>query len=106
MKNSPNPEINSNTCRIVPPDAEYRVYLYVATPALWVQARDVHFYMRPEFTIAAPPGRAGDARFANIMAHGGRHLSTSTTVEVRKLSHPDFLIEIEVMAVIPELEAR
>jgi len=56
MKNSPNPEINSNTCRIVPPDAEYRMYLYVATSALWVQARDVHFYMRPEFTIAAPPG--------------------------------------------------
>jgi enamine deaminase RidA (YjgF/YER057c/UK114 family) len=36
------------------------------------------------------------------MAHGGDHLSTSTTVEVRRLSHPDFLIEVEVMAVIPE----
>jgi hypothetical protein len=57
MKNSPNPEINSNTCRIVPPDAEYRMYLYVATSALWVQARDVLFYMRPEFTIAAPQGK-------------------------------------------------
>ena len=36
------------------------------------------------------------------MAHGGDHNSTSTTVEVRRLSHPDFLIEVEVMAVIPE----
>jgi enamine deaminase RidA (YjgF/YER057c/UK114 family) len=46
-----------------------------------------------------------DAYFANIdarMAHGGDHNSTSTTVEVRRLSHPDFLIEVEVMAVIPE----
>jgi len=81
------------------------MYLYVATSALWVQARDEHFYMRPEFTIAAPPGRGGVAYFANIdarMAHGGDHNSTSTTVEVRRLSHPDFLIEVEVMAVIPE----
>ena len=36
------------------------------------------------------------------MECGGGHLSTSTTVEVRRLSHPDFLIEVEVMAVIPE----
>ncbi len=46
-----------------------------------------------------------DAYFANIdarMKHGGDHRSTSTTVEVRRLSHPDFLIEVEVMAVIPE----
>jgi enamine deaminase RidA (YjgF/YER057c/UK114 family) len=31
----------------------------------------------------------------------GGALSTSTAVEVRRLSHPDFLIEVEVMAVIP-----
>lgn len=46
-----------------------------------------------------------DACFANIdarMEHGGDHQSTGTTVEVRRLSHPDFLIEVEVMAVIPE----
>ena len=46
-----------------------------------------------------------DAYFENIearMVHGGDHLSTSTTVEVRRLSHPDFLIEVEVMAVLPE----
>jgi enamine deaminase RidA (YjgF/YER057c/UK114 family) len=46
-----------------------------------------------------------DAYFENIdarMEHGGDNLSTSTTVEVRRLSHPDFLIEVEVMAVIPE----
>ena len=45
-----------------------------------------------------------DAYFANIdarMAHGGDNRSTSTTVEVRRLSHPDFLIEVEVMAVVP-----
>jgi enamine deaminase RidA (YjgF/YER057c/UK114 family) len=44
-----------------------------------------------------------DGYFANIdarMEHGGDNLSTSTTVEVRRLSHPDFLIEVEVMAVI------
>jgi enamine deaminase RidA (YjgF/YER057c/UK114 family) len=44
-----------------------------------------------------------DAYFANIdarMEHGGDNRSTSTTVEVRRLSHPDFLIEVEVMAVI------
>ena len=41
--------------------------------------------------------------FANIdarMEHGGDNLSTSTTVEVRRLSHPDFLIEVEVLAVV------
>ena len=46
-----------------------------------------------------------DAYFENIearMEHGGDNLSTSTTVEVRRLSHPDFLIEVEVMAVIPQ----
>ncbi len=30
----------------------------------------------------------------------GDALSTSTAVEVRRLSHPDFLIEVEVMAVV------
>jgi hypothetical protein len=51
-----------------------------------------------------PPARGGVACFADIDArveHGGHHLST-TTVEVRRLSHPDFLIEVEVMAMIPE----
>ena len=46
-----------------------------------------------------------DAYFENIdarMEHGGDNLSTSTTVEVRRLSHPDFLIEVEVMAIIPQ----
>ena len=46
-----------------------------------------------------------DAYFENIearMEHGGDNLSTSTTVEVRRLSHPDFLIEVEVMAVLPQ----
>jgi enamine deaminase RidA (YjgF/YER057c/UK114 family) len=46
-----------------------------------------------------------DAYFEQIdarMEHGGDNLSTSTTVEVRRLSHPDFLIEVEVMAVLPE----
>ena len=46
-----------------------------------------------------------DAYFENIdarMEHGGDHLSTSTTVEVRRLSHPDLLIEVEVMAVISQ----
>ena len=32
----------------------------------------------------------------------GDALSTSTAVEVRRLSHPDFLIEVEVIAVIRE----
>jgi enamine deaminase RidA (YjgF/YER057c/UK114 family) len=31
----------------------------------------------------------------------GKALPTSTTVEVRRLSHPDFTVEIEAMAVIP-----
>ena len=30
----------------------------------------------------------------------GQSLPTSTTVEVRRLSHPDFMVEIEAMAVI------
>ena len=50
-----------------------------------------------------------DAYFENIearMEHGGDNLSTSTTVEVRRLSHPDFLIEVEVMAVIPQTSVR
>ena len=32
----------------------------------------------------------------------GRALPTSTTVEVRRLSHPDFMVEIEAFAVIDE----
>ena len=46
-----------------------------------------------------------DSYFQHVDArieHGGDANSTSTTVEVRRLSHPDFLIEVEVMAVVPE----
>ena len=32
----------------------------------------------------------------------GRALPTSTTVEVRKLSHPDFMVEIEAFAIIDD----
>lgn len=31
----------------------------------------------------------------------GESLPTSTTVEVRRLSHPDFMVEIEAMAIVP-----
>lgn len=31
----------------------------------------------------------------------GAALPTSTTVEVRRLSHPDFLVEIEALAIVP-----
>ena len=44
-----------------------------------------------------------EAYYANIdarMEFCGDALSTSTAVEVRRLSHPDFLIEVEVIAVI------
>jgi enamine deaminase RidA (YjgF/YER057c/UK114 family) len=44
-----------------------------------------------------------DAYFENIdvrMEFCKDDLSTSTAVEVRRLSHPDFLVEVEVMAVI------
>jgi enamine deaminase RidA (YjgF/YER057c/UK114 family) len=44
-----------------------------------------------------------DAYFENIdarMEFCGDDLSTSTAVEVRRLSHPNFLVEVEVMAVI------
>ena len=44
-----------------------------------------------------------DTYFENIdarMEFCGDDLSTSTAVEVHRLSHPDFLIEVEVMAVI------
>jgi enamine deaminase RidA (YjgF/YER057c/UK114 family) len=34
------------------------------------------------------------------MQYFGEALPTSTTVEVRRLSHPDFLVEIEAIAVI------
>ena len=34
------------------------------------------------------------------MEYFGEALPTSTTVEVRRLSHPDFLVEVEAMAVI------
>jgi enamine deaminase RidA (YjgF/YER057c/UK114 family) len=34
------------------------------------------------------------------MEYFGDALSTSTTVEVRGLSHPDFLVEVEAIAVI------
>jgi 2-iminobutanoate/2-iminopropanoate deaminase len=35
------------------------------------------------------------------MEYLGAALPTSTTVEVRRLSHPDFLVEIEAIAVVP-----
>jgi len=44
-----------------------------------------------------------DAYFEHIdarMEFCGDDLSTSTTVEVRRLSHPDFMVEVEIMAVI------
>jgi enamine deaminase RidA (YjgF/YER057c/UK114 family) len=44
-----------------------------------------------------------DAYFEHIdarMEYCGDELSTSTTVEVRRLSHPDFLVEVEVIAVV------
>ena len=34
------------------------------------------------------------------MAYFGAALPTSTTVEVRRLAHPDFLVEVEVIAVV------
>ena len=40
-------------------------------------------------------------RFVDVrMEFFGAALPTSTTVEVRRLSHPDFLVEVEAMAVI------
>ncbi len=36
------------------------------------------------------------------MEYFGTALPTSTTVEVRRLSHPDFLVEVEAIAVISE----
>jgi enamine deaminase RidA (YjgF/YER057c/UK114 family) len=36
------------------------------------------------------------------MECGGDHLSTGTMVEVCGLSRPDFLIEVEAIAVMPE----
>ncbi len=44
-----------------------------------------------------------EAFFQNIdvrMKYFGTSLPTSTTVEVRRLSHPDFLVEVEAIAVI------
>jgi enamine deaminase RidA (YjgF/YER057c/UK114 family) len=52
---------------------------------------------RQSFTMAI------DAYFEHIdarMEFCGDDLSTSTAVEVRRLSHPDFLVEVEVLAVI------
>jgi len=47
---------------------------------------------------------AGDAFGSNddeaCCSGVGAALPTSTTVEVRRLSHPDFLVEVEAMAVI------
>ena len=34
------------------------------------------------------------------MQYFGAAMPTSTTVEVRRLAHPDFMIEIEVMAMV------
>jgi 2-iminobutanoate/2-iminopropanoate deaminase len=44
-----------------------------------------------------------DAFFQHVdvrMQYFGEALPTSTTVEVRRLSHPDFLVEVEAIAVI------
>ena len=38
-----------------------------------------------------------DARMATL----GPALPTSTTVEVRRLSHPDFMVEVEAVAILP-----
>jgi enamine deaminase RidA (YjgF/YER057c/UK114 family) len=45
-----------------------------------------------------------DAFFQNVdvrMEYFGAALPTSTTVEVRRLSHPDFLVEVEAIAALP-----
>jgi len=45
-----------------------------------------------------------DAFFQHVdvrMDYFGAALPTSTTVEVRRLSHPDFLVEVEAIAVLP-----
>jgi 2-iminobutanoate/2-iminopropanoate deaminase len=45
-----------------------------------------------------------DAFFQHVgvrMEYFGVALPTSTTVEVRRLSHPDFLVEVEAIAVLP-----
>src|SRR6476660_8838217 len=45
-----------------------------------------------------------DAFFAHVdvrMGYFGAALPTSTTVEVRRLSHPDFLVEVEAIAALP-----
>ena len=45
-----------------------------------------------------------DAFFAHVdvrMEYFGAALPTSTTVEVRRLSHPDFLVEVEAIAALP-----
>jgi|SRR5215216_5241834 len=44
-----------------------------------------------------------DAFFQHVdvrMEYFGQALPTSTTIEVRRLSHPDFLVEVEAIAVI------
>ena len=49
-----------------------------------------------------------DAFFEHVdvrMKYFGQALPSSTTVEVRRLSHPDFLVEIEAIAVIKIAES-
>jgi hypothetical protein len=58
----------------------------------------VFFYIRRKITIAAPAalyagGRRSFAKIDVRMEYGGEHLPPSTTAEVRRLTHPGFLIE-------------
>ena len=74
-----------------------QVFENIATALASVGATMADVVKRQTFTTDI------DAYFEHIdarMQYGGDALSTSTTVEVRRLSHPDFLVEVEVVAVV------
>jgi 2-iminobutanoate/2-iminopropanoate deaminase len=74
-----------------------QVYENIRTALAAVGATMADIVRRQTFTTDI------DAYFQHVgarMEYLGDSLSTSTTVEVRRLSHPDFLVEVEVMAVI------
>src|SRR5258707_500472 len=74
----------------------------VAGPAYTVTSDDVESLRRHGFsdTDVLDIAFAAAARcfFSKVLDGVGAAMPTSTTVEVRRLAHPDFLVEIEVVA--------
>jgi enamine deaminase RidA (YjgF/YER057c/UK114 family) len=55
--------------------------------------------VRRVFTVDVEQAAGGDARPSTKRPENSEHPPTSTMIDVTRLSHPDFLIEIDLVAI-------